>query len=378
LKNAVESGASKIAWTNGEQQNERYDLSKQVNFIERIPENDINKEQNDFYLDINLPSGIIGLNVNKDSGIVTRSTGSVYRGDLIDNPLSDVIGKDMADKIMSGGAKKYEGDGLKIGGKGMKGFYGSPKDNSLGILGDLAKSLYKQTPEKLTLDNYREAKLKELQKELDEITANKTADFESRDFHLEQAENETDQEEKEYALSQADYYEKRAKAKAEIEESVLREIKRLGIEYQYSEYLEWLYENNPKISNGFLVDFWHSLKKDIGPKSHTIRAHKKPLKVGEFINPVCWAGKPYNKTKEGFWQIKFAPDIEIKKVWDFEVTTDGSWWLMKIDGVSITHDLEVELAANDGLSFTDLIEWFQLPKKEFSGQIICWNENVKY
>jgi hypothetical protein len=237
LKNAVESGASKIAWTNGEQQNERYDLSKQVNFIERIPENDINKEQNDFYLDINLPSGIIGLNVNKDSGIITRSTGSVYRGDLIDKPLSDVIGKDMADKIMSGGAKKYEGDGLKIGGKGMKGFYGSPSDNSLGILGDLAKSLYKQTPEKLILDNYREAKLKELQKELDEHTANKTSDFKLRDFHLQEASDaafNSLKEERLYNLEQADYYEKRAKAKAEIEESVLREIKRLNIEYQYS------------------------------------------------------------------------------------------------------------------------------------------------
>jgi hypothetical protein len=234
LKNAVESGASKIAWTNGEQQNERYDLSKQVNFIERIPENDINKEQNDFYLDINLPNGIIGLNVNKDSGIVTRSTGSVYRGDLIGKPLSDVIGKDMADKIMSGGAKKYEGDGLRIGGKGMKGFYGSPSDNSLGILGDLAKSLYKQTPEKLILENYKEDKLKTLQAELDEYTANKTSDFRMRDFYLEEAQGQTDKEEKELMLLKVDYHEKRAKNNAELEESVLREIKRLGVEYQYS------------------------------------------------------------------------------------------------------------------------------------------------
>jgi hypothetical protein len=233
LKNAIQSGASKIAWTNGEQQNERYDLSKQVSYIEKIKESDINKENNQFQVDISFPSGMINLFVNKNTNKIDYYLGNRI-GDLAEKDLSDVIGKDMADKIIEGDAKKYEGEGLRIGGKGMIGFYGSPKDNSLGILGDLAKSLYKQTPEKLTLDNYREAKLKELQKELDEITANKTADFESRDFHLEQAENETDQEEKEYALSQADYYEKRAKAKAEIEESVLREIKRLGIEYQYS------------------------------------------------------------------------------------------------------------------------------------------------
>jgi hypothetical protein len=234
LKNAIQSGASKIAWTNGEQQNERYDLSKQVNYIERIPENDINKEQGDFYLDINLPNGIIGLNVNKDSGIVTRSTGSVYRGDLIGKPLSDVIGKDMADKVIEGEAKKYEGEGLRIGGKGMIGFYGSPKDNTLGILGDLAKSLYKQTPEKLILENYKEDKLKTLQAELDEYTANKTSDFRMRDFYLEEAQGQTDKEEKELMLLKVDYHEKRAKNNAELEESVLREIKRLGVEYQYS------------------------------------------------------------------------------------------------------------------------------------------------
>ncbi len=34
LRHAVEEGAESIAWTTGEQQNERYDLSKQVDIIE--------------------------------------------------------------------------------------------------------------------------------------------------------------------------------------------------------------------------------------------------------------------------------------------------------------------------------------------------------
>ena len=233
LKNAVRSGASKIAWTNGEQQNERYDLSKQVSYIEKVKESDINKENNQFQVDISFPSGMINLFVNKDTNKIDYYLGNRI-GDLADKDLSDVIGKDMADKVIEGEAKKYEGDGLRIGGKGMIGFYGSPKDNSLGILGDLAKSLYKQTPEKLTLDNYREQKLKELQKELDEHTANKTANFKARDFHLYQAENETDIEEKEYALSQADLYQKEGMESAAFEESVLKDIKRLGVEYQYS------------------------------------------------------------------------------------------------------------------------------------------------
>ncbi len=233
LKNAVEAGASKIAWTNGEQQNERYDLSKQVSYIKKIEQSDINKENNQFQVDISFPTGMINLFVNKDTNKIDYYLGSRI-GDLAGKDLSDVIGKDMADKVIEGDAKKYEGDGLKIGGKGMKGFYGSPKENSLGILGDLAKSLYKQTPDKLILDNYREEKLKSLQAELDEYSANKTSDFRMRDFYLEEAQGQTDKEEKELMLLKVDYHEKRAKNNAELEESVLREIKRLGIEYQYS------------------------------------------------------------------------------------------------------------------------------------------------
>ena len=233
LKNAIQSGASKIAWTNGEQQNERYDLSKQVDYIEKIKESDINKENNQFQVDISFPAGMINLFVNKDTNKIDYYLGNRI-GDLADKDLSDVIGKDMADKIIEGEDKKYEGDGLRIGGKGMIGFYGSPKENSLGILGDLAKSLYKQTPEKLILDNYREEKLKSLQAELDEYSANKTSDFRMRDYYLEEAQSQTDKEEKELMLLKVDYHGKRAKNNAELEESVLREIKKLGIEYQYS------------------------------------------------------------------------------------------------------------------------------------------------
>jgi hypothetical protein len=223
LKNALEAGASKIAWTNGEQQNERYDLSKQVDYIDRVEQNSTEKEENYFSLFISMPTASVTLNVDADNGTIRKQAGTRPIGDFVNKPLSDVIGKEMAEKIMSGGVKKYEGDGLKLGGKGMVGFYGSPKDNSLGILGDLAKSLYKQAPEKLILDNYKEDKLKKLQAELDEHTANKTNDFRFRDFWITEGNKEN-----------ADFYEKRAKQYAEYEESVLREIKRLGVEYQYS------------------------------------------------------------------------------------------------------------------------------------------------
>jgi hypothetical protein len=48
--------------------------------------------------------------------------------------------------------KNYEGVDLKVGGKGMKGFYGSPTEGSLGIVGNVAKSLFKQEPKTINIE----------------------------------------------------------------------------------------------------------------------------------------------------------------------------------------------------------------------------------
>ena len=150
-------------------------------------------------------------------------------------------------------------------------------------------------------------------------------------------------------------------------------LTQLGINRTTHDYLLWLKINNPEISELFLSDFYDSLSENIEQKSHTIRAHKNPLKVGEFINPKCWADKPYNKTKEGFWQIKFAPDIQIKKTWNFSKDIlSGEFYL---DGFDATTHLEM-IAKNDGLSLQDFKDWFNKPVA--NAQINCWNENIKY
>lgn len=152
-----------------------------------------------------------------------------------------------------------------------------------------------------------------------------------------------------------------------------------GIDYTKHDYFVWLVENNSGISEIFLDDFFKSLSQDIDPKSHTIRAHKRPLKVGDWFKPNCWAGRPYNKTKEGFWKIKFAPDIEVKKVWEFE--SKGGWVYLKSKdhswgGVGQTNFNEI--AKNDGLSYDDLKKWIKYPNDTGEMQIICWNESIKY
>ena len=137
LKEAIAQGADKIAWTTGEQQNERYDLSKQVDRVTWEYEKGL----------------------SKDIGTVTMyKDGKEVGGETIPvSKLPDVIGKDLANKILEQeekqsdfnkyyNQKELKGEGLKVGGKGMKGFYGSPTEGSLGIVGNVAKNLFKQEP----------------------------------------------------------------------------------------------------------------------------------------------------------------------------------------------------------------------------------------
>lgn len=126
------------------------------------------------------------------------------------------------------------------------------------------------------------------------------------------------------------------------------------------------------------MQFLESLtKENVGYKHHTIRAGNH-WKVGDKFSPRVWSGKPYNSK-----QIAFAPDIEIKKVWDIVVEKDnfqnenGSILIVTkifIEGVHKTENYE-KLAANDGLGIDDLCAWFTKP---FSGQIICWNDKIEY
>lgn len=104
----------------------------------------------------------------------------------------------------------------------------------------------------------------------------------------------------------------------------------------------------------------------IQPKFHTIRAGNR-WKVGDKFSPRVWSGKPYNSK-----QIIIAPDIEIKKVWNFEIKDSE----VNINGF-LYNGKTKDLIKNDGLEEMDFWNWFQFPKP-FSGQIICWNENINY
>ena len=105
LRDAVVSGKEWIGWTTGDTQAERYDLSKQIKSLEYHP------ETNELY----------AYDMGGDD---------VFRGGkkLSEEELADTVGKDVAKKLLAqpvdnDGAKRLEGEALRIGGEGMKGFY---------------------------------------------------------------------------------------------------------------------------------------------------------------------------------------------------------------------------------------------------------------
>lgn len=112
LRYAAEKGFDKIAWTTGEQQAERYDLSERVDAV--------------FYTKHGDGRYSVGFGIEGQ-----RNPVGVYEA----AKLPDIVGKEVAQKIIDGAGKEISHKGtdaatkeltgvdLKVGGEGMKGFY---------------------------------------------------------------------------------------------------------------------------------------------------------------------------------------------------------------------------------------------------------------
>ena len=113
LRDAVVGGFDAVSWDTGETQNDRFDLSKQVDSVNYDP---FNKR----------------LIAVKDGNRVIDESG------VSKEKLLDYVGKDVADRLIQpdtlngAGNHVLSGDGLKVGGSGMKGFYDNmlPKEIS--------------------------------------------------------------------------------------------------------------------------------------------------------------------------------------------------------------------------------------------------------
>jgi hypothetical protein len=137
LKEAIKQGADRIAWTTGDQQNERYDLSKQVDEITYYKYKDGTYQFSGSKNDVQL------FNYQR----------------IPKDKIEDYVGKDVAKRmidnegeVLSYGNKEentynelgrvLKGSNLTVGGKGMKAFYGDAENT--GIVGNVAKALVKE------------------------------------------------------------------------------------------------------------------------------------------------------------------------------------------------------------------------------------------
>ena len=119
LHKAAVEGYDSVSWTPGEAQAARYDLSKQVDRIDWSK-----NETGNQIVRIAPKNGASNLNLqlDKDGKVVEtfpRSQAAQFEG----KHLADVVGKEHAEKILSKSDGSLEGEGLKIGGEGMKSFY---------------------------------------------------------------------------------------------------------------------------------------------------------------------------------------------------------------------------------------------------------------
>jgi hypothetical protein len=107
IRYAAENGFDSVAWTTGEQQADRYDLSKQVGFVA---------------LDRDADGYVVTAYRNDDGTdqVIQKSVKTEVE-------IADIVGKDAADKLLADMGKGTHGElkraDLKVGGSGMRTFY---------------------------------------------------------------------------------------------------------------------------------------------------------------------------------------------------------------------------------------------------------------
>lgn len=109
---------------------------------------------------------------------------------------------------------------------------------------------------------------------------------------------------------------------------------------------------------------------EIHRKGHTIRAGTR-WEVGDYFIPRVWSDKPYRSKT-----IQFAPPIRVEKIYD--ISRIGFNFRMDYRIIPVA-TLE-QICKNDGLEYVDFYDWFKDAgvKKDWFGQIICWDKKIEY
>jgi len=124
LRYGVDQGVDAIAWTTGAQQAKHYSLEKQVRRIEWAPQSltfNGATETGGRHVTIDLPNGLARMDL-APNGQVVKVIG-VAPDDWLGKNIVEVIGKEVSERIFGSENGQLQGDGLKIGGEGLKRLY---------------------------------------------------------------------------------------------------------------------------------------------------------------------------------------------------------------------------------------------------------------
>ena len=123
LRYAAENGYDKVAWTKGAQQAERYNLGNVVDHIEATEWEDYSAVYDDQVGECKNVL-IYDRDGNQLYDLIVNREGQVISGAGADvDSLPELVGKDLAVRLMAEGEQNIEGEDLLIGAEGMKGFY---------------------------------------------------------------------------------------------------------------------------------------------------------------------------------------------------------------------------------------------------------------
>ena len=133
---AAENGYDQVAWTPGDVQNVRYEsaLRQQVRAIEwsTTPPTAVDTALKEVTVEPKGSREPIFLTLN-ERGVVVR--GGNAAPEAVGQTIEDLVGKEIATRILNEPRGKVEGEGLMIGGEGMRGFYDRILVNTANRLG---------------------------------------------------------------------------------------------------------------------------------------------------------------------------------------------------------------------------------------------------
>lgn len=105
VSQAIDDGKNFVAWTTGDQQADRYDLSKQLDLL-----NIYQKPE----------TGLFNVTGIQGESVAFRET------DVSESKLNELVGKEIAEKAKNG-QQEFKGEGLRIGGGWTQAMYGNEK-----------------------------------------------------------------------------------------------------------------------------------------------------------------------------------------------------------------------------------------------------------